>query len=143
MTLTQTSSYQCPSAGGRSLCAAAKNSSRSFSQTRYFTFVSNLVNLIQTCIWQGQTQYTDVIKTILSSMCKRNQSVAVSSTLPSCHCHIVNLYEIHSQLLTPVLSISTACCDRETPRTSATNQGWGRKLEAMKTHRNITPQAME
>lgn len=89
--------------------AAAKNSSRSFSQSRYFTFVSNVANLIQTCIWQGQTQYTDVIKTTLSSMCKRNQFFAVSSHtpfLPLTLCYFV--WNSHS-LLTPLQSISTAC----------------------------------
>lgn len=90
--------------------AAAKNSNRSFSQTRYFTFVSNVANLIQTCIWQGQTQYTDVIKSTLSSMCKRNQFFAVSSHtpfLPLTLCYFV--WNSHSRLLTPLLSISTAC----------------------------------
>lgn len=112
------------------ICAAAKNSSRSSSQTRYFTFVSNLVNLIQTCTWQGQTQYTDVIKTILSSVCKRNPFFAVSS-------HTVNVYEIPSQLLTPCWALALPA-GTGTHSTSATDHGWGRELEAMKTPKHLT-----
>lgn len=146
MTLTQMSSYQHtlvadPCVRGLQQCAAAKNSSSSFSQTRYFTLVSDLVNLIQTCVWQGQTQYTDVTKTILSFMCKMNQFFAVSSHTPlPGTATVINLYEIHTA------SFSRLCWAWTLPvcdRTSATNHSWSRKLEVMKTHRNITPQVMK
>lgn len=91
-----------------------------------------------------QILYTD-LKTILSSMCKMNQFFAVSSHTPlPASDTVINLYEIHTVSSSRLCwALTQPACDRETHRTSATNHGWGRKLETMKTHRNITPQAVK
>lgn len=108
----------CVRGSQQHLCCCHKQQ-QEFFPNQVFHIVSNLVNLIQTCTWQGQTQYTDVIKTILSSVCKRNPFFAVS-------CPTVNVYEAHSQLLLPCWALALPA-GTGTHRTSATNHGWGRE----------------